>query len=181
MNNVKDFGDYSVKNVKSFMGMEGYGFNCSLYRNGKKVGFCIDDASGGDMHPIQWDRNIDWKEEQRLLNAHVKSLPKVKSSFGNGKEMELTIDEGWFVTELVNKWELDRDIRKMKKQCSAKTLFRHSNCKRGSYMILGSPYSDEVKARLIREHGKDVEIFNEVLERGELPSVFKPLPSPTEV
>jgi hypothetical protein len=86
---IKDFGDYSVKNVKNFMGREGYGFNCTLYRNGKKVGTCIDDASGGGMYPVDWDRKVDRKEEQRLLNEHIKSLPKIQYS----SERELTVDE----------------------------------------------------------------------------------------
>ena len=34
-----DFGDYSVKNIKSFIGMEGYGFNANLYRGKKKIAF----------------------------------------------------------------------------------------------------------------------------------------------
>lgn len=178
---VKDFGNYSVKNVKSFMGREGMGFNCNLYRNGKKVGFCMDDASGGGMHPIDWvgtpsthgdSEGWDkWRsfrdEEQRLLSEHIKSLPKV-----NSHGMELEIDEGWFVNELVSEWEQQRDIRKIKKQCQGKTLFRHSGCSFGGYVIMSSIFNDQVRESLKKKYGEDVEIFNDVMAEGKLPSVF---------
>lgn len=168
MNDVKDFGDYSVKNVKSFMGREGMGFNCSLYRNGKRIGFCVDDASGGEMHPIQWETGVNAKEEQRLLNEHIASLPKVQSSYG----MELTIDEGWFVTELVSKFELEKDIRKIKNQCKTKILFRTNNCKRGSYYIQKNPYNEIMAKKLRAKYEDDIEIFNEVFANGDIPSIF---------
>jgi hypothetical protein len=170
-NDVKDFGDYSVKNVKSFVGMEGYGFNCTLYRNGKKVGICIDDASGGGMHPIRWDQKVNAKEEQRLLNKHVASLPKVKSDLGD-KTMTLTIDEGWFVEELVSQYEKEREIRKVKRQCETKTLFRTADMKEGVYSYFRVPYSEKLKAHIINKYGEAVEIFNEVFEKGKVPSIF---------
>jgi len=170
-NDVKNFGTYSVKNVKSFQGREGYGFNCTLYRDGKKVGSCIDDASGGEMYPVSWDAKVDRKEEQRLLNAHIGTLPKVASSFGDGK-MTLTIDEGWFVTELVNQFEKQKEVRKVQRQCSTKTLFRTPTMEKGSYSWYKVPYNERV-AKFVREkQGKDVEIFNEVFAEGKIPSVL---------
>jgi len=44
---------YTVKNVKTFRGMEGEGYNATLYRDGKKVCEVIDDASGGEVN-FQW-------------------------------------------------------------------------------------------------------------------------------
>jgi len=167
-NDVKDFGDYEVKSVKSFVGNEGYGFNANLYRNGKKIGFCVDDAGGGGMFPIHWDKNVDRQEEQRLLTAHIKGLPKVQAH-----GMELTIDESWFVTELVTKWETERDIKKLQKKCATKTLFRHSKCKVGGYMIMSAICDEKMRAKLKADYGEDVEIFNDVLAEGKLPSVFQ--------
>jgi len=171
MNDVKDFGPYSVKNVKSFMGHEGMGFNCTLYRNGKRVGTCLDDAGGGDMYPISWLSTVDRKEEQRLLDAHLKTLPKVKSSYGD-KKMELTIDEGWFVTELVNNWEKDKEVRKIQRQCQTKTLFRQPDMNKGAYYVSNILFSKNVGQNLRKKYGEDIEIFNEVFEKGELPSVL---------
>ena len=167
---VTNFGEYSVKSIKSFRGNEGMGFNCNLYRKGKKVGFCYDDAGGGGMHPIDWgtppqgtgeDYEQEWKDwhawkdaEQKLLDKHLKTLSKVESE--HCKE-GLTIDEGWFVSDMVSQWELVRDLKKLNKQCKTKTLFRHSKCAYGGYVILNREYSDAVKARLEKEHGEDIE------------------------
>tara|TARA_R110000824_G_scaffold201667_1_gene385731 strand:- start:6134 stop:6691 length:558 start_codon:yes stop_codon:yes gene_type:complete len=171
MNDVKDFGKYTVKNVKSFMGREGYGFNCSLYRDGKKVGSCIDDAGGGGMYPIDWDMKIDRKHEQTLFDAHIKSLPAVASSFGK-KDMTLTIDEGWFVTELVNKWEQGKEVRKVKRKCAQKTLYRTLDQNDGSYFVSNILFSPEVGRKLRAKYGDKIEIFNEVFEKGSIPSVL---------
>ena len=181
MIHVKDFGDYSVKNVKSFMGREGYGFNCTLYRGKKRVAFCIDDASGG-MVDIDWANTPNdikdkkaWDEwrawranEQKLLDDHIATLPKVESH-----GTELTIDEGWFVTDLVSQWEEGKEVRKIQKACSKKILFRTSDCKVGGYYIQNIPYTHEFADKLRAKYGNDVEIFNEVLANGEIPSVLK--------
>lgn len=46
---------YTVKNLKTFTGMEGSGYNATLYRDGKAVAAIIDDASGGPLI-------VDWKD-----------------------------------------------------------------------------------------------------------------------
>jgi len=163
----EQFGDYSVKNVKSFQGREGYGFNCTLYRNGKKVGSCIDDASGGEMYPISWERNVDAEAEQKLLDEHITTIPKVKTD----RDIELTVNEGWFVTDLVTYFELQRDVRKMAKQCKTKTLFRTPEQNRGSYSIIPSPCDDRMREHIRKKYG-DAEIFNDVINEGNIPSVL---------
>lgn len=171
MDVVKDFGSYAVKNVKSFMGHEGYGFNCNLYRDGKKIGFCIDDAGGGEMYPIEWAKNVDRKEEQALLDTHIKSLPKVKSEYGDGT-MELTIDTGWFVSALVEKFEHDKNVRKVQRQCRGKTLFKEPTSKAGTYSVIAAICDDRVRQYLQGKYGHNVEIFNDVFASGGVPSVF---------
>jgi hypothetical protein len=49
--------EYCVKGVKSFEGMEGYGFNATLYKGNKKVAKVIDDAHGGDYMYYWEDRD----------------------------------------------------------------------------------------------------------------------------
>jgi len=165
---ITNFGDYSVKGVKSFQGREGLGFNCNLYRGKKKVAFCYDDASGGEVR-------IDWLEgrnsqESKLLERHVDSLPKVNSQF-DGVGL-LTIDDGWFVSDLVAKWEAESDIRKLRKQCSTKTFFRTPTQEKGQYSYYKAPISDALRTKIQRENGDDVEIFNDVFAAGNIPSVF---------
>lgn len=183
MDNVKDFGDYSVKNIKTFMGREGHGFNANLYRGKKKIAFVIDDASGGEVdvdwtvgippknkadYPTEkaydkaWDsyRNAR-KEEADLLNAHLAKLPKVKSSFGDGK-MELTVDSDWFVTELVARWGKEKAEKKIERDCKTKTLFRLEGDKTGQHWIVKAPFDEQVRAYLNKKHGdKLLEIIND--------------------
>ena len=167
---VKNFGDYSVKAIKSFQGREGYGFNANLYRGKKKVAFAMDSANGGEI-------DIDWvgdrkaiESEMKLLQAHLATLPPVKSEYASVGE--LTIDASWFVTDCVTKWERDRDMRKMVKQCKTKTLYRTLDHKFGQYAIMASPCHDGTRLMLKRAYGEDVEIFNDVIAEGKLPSVM---------
>jgi hypothetical protein len=41
---------YSVKNVKQFRGMEGYGFNATLYKGSIKIADFIDSGDGGCIY-----------------------------------------------------------------------------------------------------------------------------------
>lgn len=96
---------YSVKGVKNFRGNEGYGFNATLYRDGKAIAFVIDDANGG-VYSYEWKD----KAEEKLLDDHVKTLPKVHEH-----GMELTVDADWFVSDLVDDYNLEKDAAKMVK------------------------------------------------------------------
>ena len=165
---VTNFGEYTVKNVKSFMGREGLGFNCNLYRKNKKVAFCFDDAGGGDAC-INWIEGGYDGEESQLLKKHIATLPAIKSEY---TDQFLTISMDWFVTDCVSKWEQNRDIRKMKRQCQTKTLFKASKYKNRQYTILNVPYSNSTKQRIQDKYDKDVEIFNDVLAKGDIPSVL---------
>jgi len=189
---VTNFGDYSVKSIKSFMGREGLGFNANLYRGKKKVAFLRDDANGGEVdidwvtgknpqtredYPTEIAWNKAWakyhsanKVESDLLDTHLKTLPNIDSNY-EGVE-PLVVDAGWFVTDLVSKWESEKDLRKMQRQCRTKTLFRQSNAGQGRYQILNAVCDDAVRARLHRDFGQEVEIFNDVLANNETPSVL---------
>jgi hypothetical protein len=116
--------DYAVKAVKSFTGREGYGFECSLYREGKKVGTVTDTASGGQI-----DFYLN-KGEEEILDKHCASLPKEQWSedsgltkaqwdeyWKGGKE----IDKDGFVTSLVTKWE---ERKQFKTICRTKTVVK---------------------------------------------------------
>jgi len=103
------------------------------------------------------------------LASHVKSLPKVKSEYC---EDGLTIDQGWFITELVNKFEKEKDVRKMRRQCQTKTLYRTPDQGKTQYYIHSAPFAKQFGDALRQKYGKDVEIFNEVFEQGNIPSVL---------
>lgn len=176
MADVKNFGDYSVKAVKMFQGHDGYGFNCNLYRGKKKIASCHDGAYGGEVE-IRWEMihegdRITCGKEDKILQAHCDKLPEVK--YGSGLTGSFKVDQSFFVSELVTKWEIDRGVRKMKKQCATQTLFREASEERiGSYKIIGRPLDDRIREHIKAKYG-EVELFNDVLEEGGIPSVLVP-------
>lgn len=107
---------YSVKNVKTFMGNKGYGFNASLYEDGKRVALVIDDAWGGCLQ-FQWsDKDV----EKRI--AAEKRLQDYTASTGG---IYIYINDGGFhrsstyvpcaddiVNNLVNEYLDAKDMRK---------------------------------------------------------------------
>lgn len=96
---------YSVKGVKNFRGNEGYGFNATLYKDGKAIAFVIDDANGG-IYSYEWKD----KAAEAVLEAYVKTLPTVHEH-----GMDLTIDMDWFVSDLVEDFNIEKDAAKMVK------------------------------------------------------------------
>jgi quinol monooxygenase YgiN len=65
---------YTVKNVKSFRGNEGYGFNATLYRGDKRVALVMDDANGG-CYSYEWYGDASArKAEADMFTATAKQL-----------------------------------------------------------------------------------------------------------
>ena len=90
--NVKDFGDYTAKSIKEWNTDDGGGWACNLYRGKTKIAEVYDGGYGGEPE-FSWF--VDGEEE--LLRKFCKKLPKVKC-----ESMDLEIDMGWFVDELVS-------------------------------------------------------------------------------
>ncbi|GEM_PF-3436546 len=107
--------DYSVRNVKTFRGMEGEGFNATLYRDGHRIAFVIDDATGGDMH-IQWaDARSRGAEEKRLLEF-LKTLPKER-----WEDTEYDVTPDIFLDALVGQAQAEKRLKRLFEK---ETLFR---------------------------------------------------------
>lgn len=100
--------EFTVKNIKTFRGMEGTGYNATLYLDGKKFAEVLDDAHGGEV-------NIDCfnKDDYAILSNYVLTLPKWKSGFS--KEMyDMTV--GLFVENMINKILDAKKLEKAKKK-----------------------------------------------------------------
>lgn len=163
-----NLADYSVKKVRTFEGREGLGYNADLYRGNKKIASVIDDAHGGDLM-INWlDRN-----EETLLEQHCATLPPLPPLPSHPQLPALDVDCGLFIEELVNSFQREKDLNKMRKQCLTKTLYRTSQCGYGAYYIMKNVCTDQIRQHLRTKHGNDVEIFNDVLARNEIPSVCR--------
>lgn len=145
-----------VKNIKTFTGTKGYGFECSLYIDGIRAAHVLDAADGGEA-------NFNWlsKEKEREFKVYVDALP---NNFFENPEVHAHFPEGvkQDCTSVV--CNLIGDVKRakeLKRWCKTKTIFRLPGDQRGSYRLIEERYSAVVKAYLLDTHGKDIEIINE--------------------
>ena len=133
---------YAVKNVKSFMGREGGGYECSLYKNGKRIGTVTDTAGGGMV-----DFYLN-KGEKEILDAHCLTLPKWGSEFGDGKN-EYDTDCDIFLSQLVRKFD---EQKQYKKWCKKQTVFSIDGDKDGHFRTINKVFDANVKAHLVKKY-----------------------------
>lgn len=126
-------GKYSVSGVKTFMGMEGHGFNANLHEDGKKVAFVIDDANGG-CYNWRW---LDNSAKERL-DAYLKADPKWS------KETFEVADQ--FIGSLLDDYESDK---KLKALCKRKTVVHVKSEADIDYHTFKLKYKPELKDKLI--------------------------------
>lgn len=145
---------FTVKNIKTFTGREGYGYSCNLYLNNKKVAVVTDTADGGPLD-IFWDgpkifdvttRSFDFEKSQQylihkgteaesILEKMIMELPMISvqgsQPFYSNSEI--------FIDDLVNDTLLQQKISRMLK----KEIFILENKQIISYQI--KPTQDSVK------------------------------------
>jgi hypothetical protein len=156
---------YTVKNIKTFNGMEGSGFNCNLYRDKTKIAEVIDDASGGmiifywaDQEAPRVETNgVDYKDEPKiykdtpeesLFRTHCLGLPKWDC---NGTMVHTDMD--LYIEELVNQKLMSQNLKlKLKK------IMLYEDGKFSSYKI--EPTTDHIKA--VRKRHPDAIILNQL-------------------
>lgn len=88
---------YTVENVKTFTGREELGWECSLYKDGQRLGTVLDDAHGGNlMFSIS-------RTEIETLEAYCKTLP-IRPWGIDGDKVDpegCVVDREIFVSDLV--------------------------------------------------------------------------------
>ena len=142
--------DYNVKGVKSFRGMEGQGFNATLFRGKVKIAFVINEANGGCYH-------YDWfnRAEDKILRDYCESLPREVVY-----DMDVPVDPDMLVGALVDKYESDKKLSRL---CKTSTLFRLKGDPEDGYQIYRKVlYNEAMKKFLTEKYGDTIEeIFNE--------------------
>jgi len=157
---------YEVKNVKSFRGREGYGFNASLYRDGKRVAHVDDEGNGGcyRYHWLDWEAGrveipttVNGKDfmlkvtrEQKAFMEHVKAAGK----YGDFEP------EDSCVAELVDEYEANKQY---KKWCKKSIVFRLKGDEEGKWRMLRAKYGDKRAVQFLKDKYGDKleEILNE--------------------
>jgi hypothetical protein len=142
--------NYTVKNVKSFQGREGFGFACSLFLNEKKIGTVTDYGDGGCLN------FLIGKNEKVQLDEYCKTLPPL--DFDGRK---INNDADIFVGSLVDAF---KNNKKLKNLIKRKTVFKISEDEKGTYRVIGTVFDIKVKTYLENKYkDKGLEIINEKL------------------
>lgn len=171
---------YEIRNLKTFQGMDTPGYNCTLYRDGRKVANVINDGSGGETR-VEW---LDYgapkvhvvvanrpgmdgfgmykgTPEEALLQEHVKDMVYPKSDREKPEDPPLSMGMDGYIEELVNEYELRR---KLARQCKKQTCFRTKDQERGKYWEIKAPFTKALKQYIVGKYGDSLEvIYNEEL------------------
>jgi hypothetical protein len=142
--------EYTIKNVKSFQGLEGHGFSCTLYRDGKKIGTVTDSAQGG---------MIDFfitKEEQEILDNYCKQFP-ANTDYG----ITTPYDGENLICKLVDDFEYVRDV---KRGCKTKVIFTVDGDGKNQYKYYKGKFTKQMKKQIMdKNKGKNPVILNETI------------------
>lgn len=146
---VREAG-FEVKGVKSFTGMEGYGFNANLYHNGKKVASVIDNGNGGTFL-YRWERKGAAEQRanvaRRCLKDVIRDLPEIPFGFRDGS---FTPDMDYVMSCLV-------EYKEQSLQCKRETLFIDD----GTTYTIRAKYDARMKDHLTTKY-PGCTILNEV-------------------
>lgn len=161
---------YEVKNLKTFMGMDCPGYNATIYRDGVKVAFVIEEGNGGPLN-IRWADeaagrvDIPWfnyKDEPMTYRATKEEALMMESIRGqtwdcNGKMIQKDLDI--YIGELVNEME---NTKRFKRICKTKTLFRLKGDSKEEWRTFNVPFSKRLKDHMVTKYGNKIEeILNE--------------------
>jgi hypothetical protein len=136
---------YHVKNLKIFRGMEGQGFNATLYLGKQRLGTVIDDASGG---PVVLELS---PADRSALDEYVQSLPDIPCTFNDpdtGKPATLKPSADWFVSKLVNRTDRLKQIKKILKKPDMLVVLDEN-------VVYPIEYTREVDAKTLTDYQKE--------------------------
>ena len=120
---AKDFKGYWIKNLVNFKGHEGEPlFQCTVYKDGKKIGFFSEDSHGG---PARFD-GIERKYEEQLN--------KDAQEFSGSDYVE---EYHSFICKIA---EAVDTVKYLRKHCKKKALFYLRGDAVGSYRTMKAPW-----------------------------------------
>jgi hypothetical protein len=175
---------YALAGVKSFRGMEGYGLNATLTRDGQKVAFILDEGNGGCVrfdfrNPGQspktivdravaeqqeadfagycreWYRDCGLEQHDREESDRMNAGQENPTPFIPSASYMMEMWVARHADQIETKRRLDRLAKK-------KTLFRlvGQNYDDGAWLTITAPYDAKVQAYLDKKYpGKVAEIY----------------------
>ncbi|ADY14175.1 hypothetical protein [Sphaerochaeta globosa] len=146
---------YEVKSVKSFMGTEGYGYNCNLYRDGKKVAEVVDTADGGAVN-FYWEA----KGEAEDFHQYALNLPMIDMSKFGLADVPQDIDTA--IGGLVDEYE---NTKRLKALCSKNWVYKFENHKSDEIACFKKNHPDIRKVIETKYENQIVECINDRFQK----------------
>lgn len=154
-----------LKNLKFFMGMENQGFNANLYINGLKCAFVIDEGNGGCLNyqPYLYKnpKESEVKKNMALLENYIKTMPKVKTEFG-----DIKMDMDLFIEELINQKEKEKQDKKKVKLMETSFLFGVPNGDSFRYIQFKKPLAELARTNKALLQAKLLEYKSKYCKKG---------------
>ena len=136
-----------IKNLKTWQGVEGIGFQASLYADGKRVAVATDDAWGAEYR-----YDVLNQDKFAEVQEYVKTLPAKE---WHGITIEPSLDG--IMDDLINEYEKNKEFKKL---CKKKIVLITSDCGENEYRTVNVPPTPAyIKA--VKEKYPDAEIVNE--------------------
>jgi hypothetical protein len=153
-----------LKNLKTFMGMEGQGFNVDVWINGIKCMLAIDSAQGGCFE-YQSNTYKNPKAEQvktnvQLLEAYIKSLPEYplmiddKPYERDGKVVMMKPDMDNFIDDMIVALQKAKEAKKMTRLMQTSFIFGVPNADQYQYVQYRRKLAEINRVALQRELDK---------------------------
>jgi len=150
-----------LKNLKTFMGMEGQGFNVDVWINGVKSIFVMDTANGGCFDYQNYTHNNPKAEQVKtnvqLLEAYVDSLPEYPMEINgepykrDGKVVMMKPDMDNFIDDLIVALQKAKEEKKLVKLMQTSFLFGVPNGGSYNYVQYKKPLATIDKTYLQKE------------------------------
>jgi len=123
---IKEKIEVKLKNVKTFQGHDGQGFNADLWINGLKCMSIHDGAYDGQFeysnNTYQNPKAEQVKANIKFFDEHIETLPETKHNLG-GKEMFLKEDRDSVIEELLITMQEAKELKKLNKLMLTSLLF----------------------------------------------------------
>lgn len=152
----------TLRNLKTFNGLEGQGFSAFMYVGGLLTAGVIDDANGGcyTLHighkagkPVE---GADARLKQ--VEAFIKTLPETPwpEDFGASDSTGYAVDLDDYLSQIVDHMETKKKLARVRK---TKLLFRLSTDRAEEYRTLGTLDVVRATAQLNKNHGAGKWVF----------------------
>ena len=138
---------YTVKGVRSHMGMDGVATYCNVYRDGKRVCEFIDEGNGGETI-VRFINDDEEAVAKQFCETNTKTKKNAKAYGWRG---------AWdiYVEDLCNDYDAAKEKKRMEKRIQKGTWFRvkGNTYGKGEWVVIKVPFSPEVHRRLQAKYG----------------------------